>query len=257
MKLLATDYDGTLNYGGRVMEEDVEAIRQWRKQGNLFVIATGRSKESIDVELKKNNIEVDFLVTNNGGMVFDHDGTEYESNYLDTITALDIIYVAKSTEGVGGYVVNDGYKRHRIIIREDILDGRHDNLAPDLREEEVMDLGRFSQIVITCNDINVSLAICEEMNRYLSHKIVAYANDHFVNVVPAGVSKATGLEFVHEFAGVDEQDVYVVTDGYNDIPLLEEFDNNYAMEMAPAEVAMHAKQLCKSLHEAIKEIEAL
>ena len=47
MKLLASKYDGTLCYGEKVMAEDSQAITEWQNAGNLFVIVTGRSKESL------------------------------------------------------------------------------------------------------------------------------------------------------------------------------------------------------------------
>ena len=45
MKLLATDYDGTLRYAQDVMPEDLKSIEEWKNKGNKFVIVTGRSKE--------------------------------------------------------------------------------------------------------------------------------------------------------------------------------------------------------------------
>lgn len=38
-------------------------------KGNKFVIVTGRSKESIDAQIKLFNLPCDYLITNNGGMV--------------------------------------------------------------------------------------------------------------------------------------------------------------------------------------------
>lgn len=52
MKLLATDYDGTLRYAQDVMPEDLKSIEEWKNKGNKFVIVTGRSKESIDAQIK-------------------------------------------------------------------------------------------------------------------------------------------------------------------------------------------------------------
>ena len=52
MKLLATDYDGTLRYAQDVMPEDLKSIAAWKEQGNKFVIVTGRSKESIDAQVQ-------------------------------------------------------------------------------------------------------------------------------------------------------------------------------------------------------------
>ena len=74
MKLLATDYDGTLRYAQDVMPEDLKSIEEWKNKGNKFVIVTGRSKESIDAQIKLFNLPCDYLITNNGGMVFDENG---------------------------------------------------------------------------------------------------------------------------------------------------------------------------------------
>lgn len=40
MKLLATDYDGTLRYAQDVMPEDLKSIEEWKNKGNKFVIVT-------------------------------------------------------------------------------------------------------------------------------------------------------------------------------------------------------------------------
>ena len=63
MKLLATDYDGTLRYAQDVMPEDLKSIEEWKNKGNKFVIVTGRSKESIDAQIKLFNLPCDYLIT--------------------------------------------------------------------------------------------------------------------------------------------------------------------------------------------------
>ena len=47
MKLLASDYDGTLKYLDHVTQQDLDSIHRWKDAGNLFVMDTGRSMESI------------------------------------------------------------------------------------------------------------------------------------------------------------------------------------------------------------------
>ena len=41
MKLLASDYDGTLRYEPKVVKEDLDALKRWQQAGNLFVVVTG------------------------------------------------------------------------------------------------------------------------------------------------------------------------------------------------------------------------
>ena len=44
MKLIGSDYDGTLNHGG-IDEAKLSAIRRWREAGNLFGVVSGRGPE--------------------------------------------------------------------------------------------------------------------------------------------------------------------------------------------------------------------
>lgn len=240
MKLLASNYDGTLCYGKKVMAEDSNAIRKWQKEGNLFAIVTGRSKESLEKYLEKDGLEPDFLVTNNGMIIFDRDSNLIESNYLDYVTAIDIMYIAKETPGVASYVVNDGYHRHRIVVDPDIKDVRYPTMKPDLSEEEVMNLSNFSQIVISMIGTERAEAFAEEMNLFFDEGIVAYANNYCVDVVAKGISKGTGLEFVANYADIDMDDVYVIGNLNKDVPMLSITENRAAFFTAPDSI----KQMC-------------
>ncbi|EOS62157.1 cof-like hydrolase [Firmicutes bacterium M10-2] len=254
MKLLASDYDGTLHYGGAIMEDDLDAIRKWKKDGNLFVLATGRSLQSIKEQIKKFDIPCDYLITNNGGMVFDAKDNEMMANYLDYITAIDIIYVAKELENVASYVVNDGKVRHKIVVDPTVTDHRYPTLEPDMSEEELLNSGKFAQLVLSMSSNEEALAMAEQINHFFGSTITAYTNNSVVDIVPKGVSKSSGLDFVMAFAKVNDEDVFVIGDSYNDIPMLEEKENSYAMAMAPEEVQAQAKEVVDSIHTLIETI---
>ena len=66
MKILCSDYDGTLSHGG-IDEKKLGEIRTWRRKGNKFGIISGRRAEFFH-ELKKAqpNLELDFMATSNG-----------------------------------------------------------------------------------------------------------------------------------------------------------------------------------------------
>lgn len=82
MKLLATDYDGTLLFGDTLLQEDLDAIHKWREDGNLFAIVTGRSHESMMKQIAQYGLQLDYLVTNNGGMIFDKEGKNLLASQL-------------------------------------------------------------------------------------------------------------------------------------------------------------------------------
>lgn len=240
MKLLATDYDGTLKFSDSILESDLEAIRRWREAGNLFAIVTGRSKESIDRELNRYEIPADYCITNNGGMVFDARGDMLMSSSLDTLMAIDLMFISHERPEIVSYVVNDGLRRHKVTVHANLQDHRYPTLEPDWSEEDIMDSGRFAQLVYSCTTPEAALELAEQLNSHFSSVITAYANNFVVDIVPKGVSKAAGLEFVGSYADVDEDGIYCIGDSYNDIPMLEAFDHSAASAMAPADVKLAA-----------------
>lgn len=254
MKLLATDYDGTLKYAQKVMEEDIEAIQKWKQEGNLFVIVTGRSLESISMEIEKYNLPCDFIVSNNGGMVFDAKEKELMSNYLDYSTCLDIIQEIKKMEHVASYVVNDGIHRHKVVVNAEETEQRYPTLQPDMSEAEVLDSGKFAQIVVSMATLDSALHVAEQINQNFSTNVVAYANNFAVDVVPKGISKATGLDFVVEYAAADETEVYSIGDAHNDIPMIEYGIHGCAMEMAADDVKQFATNVYASVHDLICDV---
>ena len=63
MKIIATDFDGTLSYNGRVSDEDKDAIHRFRAAGNKFGIVTGRDVEAAQWIKPENGLEFDYLIT--------------------------------------------------------------------------------------------------------------------------------------------------------------------------------------------------
>lgn len=254
MKLLATDYDGTLRYAKQVMPEDLAAIRRWKEAGNLFVICTGRSYESIKKQIDEHNIDCDYIVSNNGGWVFDKEGKVLISTKLDYVTGLDVLYIAKTIDGVSSYVVNDGLNRHKIVVNPNLVEHRYPTLQPDISEEEVMDRGDFAQIVISMTEQSLARNLSLELITHFGGEIEAYANNFVVDVVPKNVSKAGGLSFVAAYEDIEDEDIYTIGDSYNDIPLMEYGVNGAAMAMSYEDVKEHALYIYNSVGEMIDTI---
>ena len=152
MKILASDYDGTLRTEELVDINDVHAIHEFRAAGNMFGLVTGRSMESIQTEIQKNKIEFDFIVANNGGVIYDRDFQRLQVLYMDFNKALDIIAYIKTLDCVS-YVINDGFHRFKFSVDENQIDHKYGNM-PDTNEheEEVLDRGKISQLVVSLND---------------------------------------------------------------------------------------------------------
>ena len=75
MKLLVSDYDGTFNEDKSLskINDNIDAVKRFMGNGNLFAFATGRSFYSIKGETSRYKIPYDYLICNNGSAIFDRD----------------------------------------------------------------------------------------------------------------------------------------------------------------------------------------
>ena len=62
MIIIASDFDGTVNYNGKISDEDKEAIKKFRKAGNKFGIVTGRDVELAQWIKQENGFEFDYVI---------------------------------------------------------------------------------------------------------------------------------------------------------------------------------------------------
>ncbi len=73
--LLASDYDGTLYRQGKIAEETIRAINNFRQLGNLFAVVTGRDYAgSFELFKSEQQLPFDFVIASNGAIAYDKDG---------------------------------------------------------------------------------------------------------------------------------------------------------------------------------------
>lgn len=222
MKVLASDYDGTLRVNQEVSETDLKALKKWREAGNAFGIVTGRSFQTITQEIKKYNIGYDFLVCNNGGVIFDHNLELLKMHLIDFEGAMKLLDYVKTID-CDAYVINDGSRRARVVVNEEAC---KDNIHSDAKEipiEEILEGKKIAQIVIAFSEQDKANALVAHLNANHSDLIEAFANVDCVDIVPKGVSKATGVAFVVDHYNYNQSHVYTIGDSYNDLCMLEEF----------------------------------
>ena len=72
MLLVASDFDGTLYVNDiNIINKNIEYINKLRENNHLFAIITGRGLSIIEL-LKKYNISYDFLICENGAIIYDN-----------------------------------------------------------------------------------------------------------------------------------------------------------------------------------------
>ena len=121
------------------------------------------------------------------------------------------------------------------------MDHRYPNLKPDVTEAELLDMTHFAQIVLSMEDTDSALEVASKINDLYYEQVVAYPNNFVVDIVPKGISKATGIDFLIEYANIKEEDVYTIGDGHNDIPLIEFGVHGSVMSCADEDVKAHVQ----------------
>ena len=68
MKILASDYDGTLYFEDGYHPKDLEAIKRFQKEGNKFGLCSGRPLRNL-WDLQTNDLHFDFVIASSGASV--------------------------------------------------------------------------------------------------------------------------------------------------------------------------------------------
>lgn len=238
MKLFASDYDGTLRVSSTVDLKNIVMINEWRKQGDLFAIVTGRSMESITNEINLNKIEVDYIVANNGGVIYDRDMKKLKETFIDFEVALKIIDYVKTVDCYS-YVINDGYHRSRSIVHENEKDLKYAKLQVVISEQDLLANKKVAQVVISLSGDTKSKQIAKYLNEQFKNDIHAYVNVDCIDIVPFGVSKAEGISFIQKVHELKTNDIFTIGDSYNDLPMIDAYQG-FTMEHAVDEIKTHS-----------------
>jgi len=84
-KLLVSDYDDTFKTTPVPFEKNIKSVKSFRSKGNIFMIATARTYESIKEEVDKYKIEYDYLSCLDGAQLYDKDGKLLDATFIDEI----------------------------------------------------------------------------------------------------------------------------------------------------------------------------
>nr|WP_300339081.1 HAD family hydrolase [Actinomyces sp.] len=240
VRLLSTDLDGTIIFDGRVRPEDAEAMRRWREAGHLLVMNTGRSRSALASALEGSGVGYDYAVLYTGAVLLDQAGTVLRARTLPD-GVVDEVLEALSTEDP-------------ITIFATTMDGDlqiHDTIGSGSELLTLFTKGTTADLAgRAVVGIPLRLGRPQEGERILAtvrqrwgQVLDGARNQDFLDLVPAGATKGTGLTGLVELltapgGAYEGREIltYTVGDSWNDIPMHEAADCAVAMGGAPDEV---------------------
>lgn len=244
MKLLASDFDGTLFVDGKIAEETVKAIQQWQKKGNWAGIVTGRNLHFLQSSLNGYPIKWDFYVCSTGGAIYDRFCKLIAQNPFskDALKKLMEHSALKTGRFVMGSAPDGSYFYGEKSVYE--------KLKKELNIQKVDWDALFSQ---SLNQVSSIFSTPEEarectrrLNEELGQWITAYQNIECVDVAPLGGSKAEGLDILLSRLTFCPDEIFAIGDSFNDLSMIERF-SGYTVENAEKEIQKKAKKVYDSV----------
>lgn len=225
MKLLVSDYDGTLKSDLKNLSININAIKKFMNN-NKFMISTGRGYESIKKEIDKYKIPYDYLTCNDGSVIFNNNNELLFSNTVDAFDAFEIVEFIKNINYISSFETYNQYKKSK-------------------------DLNNL--IEIFCKFYNKS--DIQILKKYLKEKyqnidIHTWGKSAFIK---NEFSKSDGIKKLLEITNIPAEDVITVGDNKNDLEMLKDYNGYKVLYSYPC-LYFKGIKTTREVHTLIKKI---
>ena len=230
IKLIALDMDGTLvNHDGDVSKENEEAVQRAKDNGIHVVLSTGRSLPFCR-DIAEQLGHSAYLVTVNGGQIFDQELNLVESTHLDQ----DLVKRLWELK-----------KKHDVYFWSSTTEGVFNTHKPFEKEIEDYNWLKFG---FDIQDDDIRKVIFDEVT---ANEALEVTNSSPTNleINPAGVNKAAALLKVCDWLDLSMENVMAVGDSMNDIAMIREAGFGVAMGNAQDRVKEAANWVTKDYTE--------
>lgn len=231
-KIVVSDMDDTfLGHGHTMIPANVEALRRMRELGILFVASSGRPYGTIMNDLVKIPAEIlegSYVISYNGAVINRiGDPAPLTGTGLDRATAeriwahgreLGLCMHAYTLEG-GWYVANTNEEEATWLAG---FEGVIEHIGPAPETLDFAGPSPIAKILFESLDFDYIQQLGAEFGGSLDRSLVdyTYSSRRYVEFVPAGVNKGTGLVELARIMGIDLSETVAVGDAANDLEMI-------------------------------------
>ena len=222
MKIIGSDYDGTLNFGG-IDDKKRQAIEAWRAAGNLFVLVSGRHSSNVrDLHIQQ-NFPCDYFIGSNGAVIRNDRNEVVHADCCDPEKMVPLIE----------YLLELGCPFALVHGAEDWF-YVYDNPEQAVKEpactlETMPSVTYYTQITTCLPEEAQTAMVTQKVRERFGEWFNPLQNGTSLDIVRADANKAKGLYRLAELVGARQAEIITVGDNTNDADMLREF-RSYAME---------------------------
>ena len=252
IKVIATDLDGTLLFPKRKFSLVDKQNRNYIKNfyGDV-VLVSGRNPKFCAKVCNKLKIYHNFIALN-GSIIVKNGNIIYRQSMKKTVLSSLIDFLDSYYDNYEALI----FDKYDNIISYSPIDPkelkkshrRHLNKNGRLHDKIIVNMKKAKQLLSDSTDIHKVIVYskeCDDMALLLKEKFgdhfAFFSDNHSIEICPIGVSKGAALKYLINTTKVKENEVYVVGDSINDIPMFDIFENSFVMSKAPDFIKIHAK----------------
>lgn len=231
-KLLISDYDGTFYTNDKSIKNNIEKVKEFKNNGNIFAIATGRSFYTFTEQLKKFNIEYDYLILNNGATLLD-----------------------KHHNIIKNFPINN-HAKEKIKHEFNLIDNENIFVCKCLESLISIDQENITKINIKCKNQEEQIKFNNILNtkykKFVKSYLVTNSNNS-IDIISSNTDKSIVMKEISNIENINKENIFSVGDSFNDLEMLEAF-NGFCMENGEEFVKFRIKNKCSSVAEVIDKI---
>lgn len=229
-KIIISDFDDTIYVDKKIDNDSIKLIKEFRKNNNLFIIASGSSYPSLINKIQDSGLEYDYLICDHGANIIKNNKLIY-SEIIDKTIINELVNIYNLKE-------LDNY----FVTSKDIG-------LVDLTNNEI------SKMQIEFSNQGEDFEARDYLKEKYGNKINCYCimHNNRIEIINGNCSKLNAINKIMELENITDYKIYTIGDGYSDIEMTLKY-NGYCVENSVEELKKVSKKVYNNYTEFLNEI---
>lgn len=226
-KLIISDIDGTiLDKKGELPKQITECIKDLRKKGVEFTLASGRMLGGIPYFINEFEMSVPVILAN-GALVYDIKNKTYVcaeliSSYVagkvaETIKSHNAFFYFYSFSGVFCETISGTLSYYENMNKRGLSNMQINKISDITEATQINDVIKF---VVHSEDDKLIKNIRKSITEFEDTISITSSNSKNIEITTKGTSKGNAIKTVASYTGVKSQDIMCIGDELNDLEML-------------------------------------